>query len=294
MNTENLVSVIIPTYNRKGTLKRAIDSILNQTYREVEIIIVDDGSTDDTYEYINEVYGERDNILYICNDVNIGQSAARNVGVEQANGKWLAFCDSDDEWKSNKLEKQMEIALKADSDIGLVYSAFVWQWDNGMVGMWPPEDWKLEDKQGQVLKTLLLHPLVGIITALMKKEVFIEVGGFNEKLKAMEDYEFTLRVAQSYKFAFVDEILATAYVSHESVGKHEDEKIMTQCYIMVMYREALEKYGIKREKFGAVLRNAETSGSTKSFLQLLLGSSEDYDYIRYAKEYVEAGREATE
>lgn len=94
---------------------------------------------------------------------------------------------------------------------------------------------------------LLLHPLVGMITLLMKRDLFIETGGFNENLKAMEDYEFTIRVSQSFPFAYVDEILAVAYVSEISVGKNNDEKIFTQCYIMNRYREEL-KEPVKRKK----------------------------------------------
>ena len=112
---KELVSVIIPTYNRKHTIRRSIDSVLAQTYRAFEIIIIDDCSTDGTMEYVHELYGDITdvNIIYVKNDNNIGPGASRNIGVSYASGEYIAFHDSDDEWLPHKLEKQMEAMLCA-------------------------------------------------------------------------------------------------------------------------------------------------------------------------------------
>ena len=190
---KELVSVIIPTYNRKHTIKRCIDSVLAQTYRAFEIIIVDDCSTDGTMEYVDELYGAITdiNIIYVRNDDNLGASASRNVGVSYANGDYIAFHDSDDEWLPDKLEKQMAAFLQADEKVGLVYSMFEHRGEK-YSEVYPPKSVDLSVKTGCVLSTVLINPLVGMITLVMRKEVFLKLGGFNEQLRSLEDYEFTI------------------------------------------------------------------------------------------------------
>ena len=115
------VSIILPTYNRAHTLRKAVDSILNQTYKDFELIVVDDGSTDDTYNLIKSINDYR--IVYVKHEKNKGAAAARNTGIKLAKGKYIAFQDSDDEWYSHKLEKQMEI-IENNKLIDIVYSSF--------------------------------------------------------------------------------------------------------------------------------------------------------------------------
>lgn len=116
-----LVSVIIPTYNRIHTLPTSIDSVLKQTYENLELIIMDDASEDGTEEYVQGIGDSR--IRYRKSDINMGPSAARNLGAELAAGDYLAFQDSDDEWMPDKLEKQMELML-SDEELSLVYCEF--------------------------------------------------------------------------------------------------------------------------------------------------------------------------
>ena len=118
------VSVIIPTYNRAKLLPRAIKSVLNQTFKDFEVIIVDDGSTDNTEEVINEFQKHNKRIKYIRHEKNKGAAAARNTGIKIAQGEYIAFQDSDDEWLPNKLEKQMEIFESAPAEIGVVYTDY--------------------------------------------------------------------------------------------------------------------------------------------------------------------------
>lgn len=277
------VSVVIPTYNRKNTLKRAIDSVLNQTFQNFEIIIVDDCSTDGSFEYIAEQYGELDNLIYVRNENNIGPSASRNVGVSYAGGTYIAFHDSDDEWMPTKLEKQIEAIKGADERTGLVYSGFKTVCEDGRELYWPPEEWGKELKSGNVFRTLLTTPLVGVITLLIKRELFLELGGFKEELKALEDYEFTLRVAYAHKFLFIDETLAVAYESNDSVGKGSDNHIITQCYIMNRYKNELEQYGLKKEKFFKVLSEAQIHNRVRSYLKNIMYHMCDEDYLQYVK-----------
>jgi glycosyltransferase involved in cell wall biosynthesis len=116
------VSVIIPTYNRAGLLKRAIQSVLNQIYQDFEIIIVDDASTDNTENVIESFKEHR--IRYIKHESNKGAAVARNTGIKFANENYIAFQDSDDEWLPEKLEKQMEIIEHASPRVGVVYTGY--------------------------------------------------------------------------------------------------------------------------------------------------------------------------
>ena len=256
MEKKPLVSVIIPTYNRKNTLKRCIDSVLAQTYRNFEIILVDDCSTDGTMEFVEADYGDVSdiNIVYVRNDSNLGAGASRNVGVSYAAGEYLAFHDSDDTWHPDKLEKQMREFAFCNDKVGAVYSLFLADGPDAYV--YPPKEVQLPLKSGYVFYTLLLNSLVGMITLVVKKNVFLEAGGFNEQLNSLEDYELSLRIARDYAIILVDEVLATAYESQESVGKRNQDKIITQCYIMDLYCKDLELAGLKKKKFDMVSQDA--------------------------------------
>ena len=173
------VSVIIPTYNRAHLIGRAIQSVLNQTYRDFEIIVVDDGSADNTEEVVKSFYDKR--IKYIKHKKNKGAAATRNTGIKAARGKYIAFQDSDDEWLPEKLEKQMKVFENAPAKVGVVYTD-MWRimrnkrkyyFSSPMI---TPED-------GIIYKQALDYKVmnIGIQTALIKREVFEKVGMFDEK-----------------------------------------------------------------------------------------------------------------
>lgn len=284
MNTDTMVSVVIPTYNRKHTLKRCIDSVLKQTYRNFEIILVDDASTDGTDEYVMQEYGDITdiNIVYVKNDVNMGPAACRNIGVSYANGEYIAFHDSDDEWYSNKLERQMQHFLNCTQEVGAVYCSFYMNGQNSAV--YPPAEINLIHKSGYVFNMLLMNPLIGMITLVVRKSVFLELGGFNEQLNALEDYEFTIRIAKKYAIILVDETLAVAYESANSVGKREKEKIITQFLIMEQYCNDLSIGGLKKRKFDYIFKEAQDYQLEEFFCNCVKQFSKDEDYLLYAQE----------
>ena len=283
-----LVSVIIPTYNRKHTIKRSIDSVLAQTYRTLEIVIIDDCSTDGTMEYVDELYGNIAdvNIIYVRNDSNIGPSASRNIGVSYANGDYIAFHDSDDEWLPHKLERQMEAALQAGDKVGAVYSVCEMRRAEGTI-LYPPQEVPTEQKTGNVFPVILLNALIPMITLLMKKKVYIEIGGFNEQLHSLVDYELSVRIAKKFEILFVDEVLAIAYESANNVSSRVNDRIITQCYVMNLYKEELKHLGIKKKKFDFVLGEAMLYGNPKFFFQMILELCNDEDYLQYVKEKLE-------
>lgn len=263
-----LVSVIIPTFNRRSTIKRAIDSVLTQTWKNFEIIIVDDCSTDDTFAFIQEQYGTLDNLIYIINEQNCGAGESRNIGVSYAHGDYIAFHDSDDEWMPQKLELQMQKICNPDSSGIAVYSIFDRNRENG-TDQWPSPAVPMEYRFGNVYPFLLLTPLVGMITLLMRKDIFLELGGFNSDLHSLEDYEFTLRLAQKYPLDYIDISLATAYETENSVGKRNEAKIMTECYILAFHYENLKKHGLLYKKMAAIYEDAQSFGCASVFLEAL-------------------------
>jgi len=147
------VSIIIPTYNRAHLIERSIRSILNQTYEDFELLIVDDGSTDNTKEVVEGIVDAR--IRYISCATNGGAAKARNVGIAEAKYDYIAFQDSDDEWHPDKLEKQMKVMETASPDTGLVYCEYHYNGLNGMEDICPDQKIPLEQKRGKYIPAVV-------------------------------------------------------------------------------------------------------------------------------------------
>jgi glycosyltransferase involved in cell wall biosynthesis len=208
------VSVIIPTYNGAHLLARAIQSVLGQTFRDFELIVVDDGSTDNTKELVSNIGDER--VRYIRHEKNRGPSAARNTGIKAANGPYIAFQDSDDEWMPDKLEKQMRAFANAPSEVGVVYSGF-WRIKDDQKTYIPSS--RIEPKDGNVHSLLLKSNFIGTPVVLMKRECFEKAGMFDEELPMLEDWELWIRISKYYQFKYINEPLVTSY--HISGGVNE-------------------------------------------------------------------------
>lgn len=254
MKDKPLVSVVIPTYNRINTLPTSINSVLNQTYDNLEIIVMDDGSEDGTEEYVKSIADKR--VRYIKSSVNMGPSAARNKGAELAEGEYLAFQDSDDEWMPDKLEKQMELMLN-DEGLALVYCEFGLYIEGELYKNRPSRELPYERKTGNLFSYLLLFPLISTQTIVVKKRDFMEERGFNESLKAYEDFEFTLRFSRKHMIGFVEESLVKVNSSPDSVNKRYAERIRTQFF---MVREMLQEYrerGLLGKKLECIMDEAE-------------------------------------
>ena len=194
------VSVVMPAYNHARFLVDAIESALGQTLTPLEVIVVDDGSRDDTPAVLAR-YGAR---IRVMAQNNRGVSVARNIGVESAKGELIAFLDADDRWLPAKLEQQVP-ALMADSSIGLAHCG-VREVDASLVPMRDRTDgmsgWVAED-------LLLMRPvMLAPSTFLVRREAFAEAGGFDERMRHGEDWDFCFRLALHRRIAFVPEVLA--------------------------------------------------------------------------------------
>jgi glycosyltransferase involved in cell wall biosynthesis len=201
------VSAIVPTYNRAETVCRAIDSVINQTYSGIEIIVVDDSSTDNTREKIEKYNNE---VRYIRHKKNKGAAAARNTGIKHSNGKYIAFIDSDDEWHKMKIEKQLSEFSNSPSDVGVVYTGFYQQSaDQREIG-------RIPRKKGDIFKDQLKKDWVSpTSTVMIKSSCFENSEVFNTELAARQDYELWIRLSQEYQFSYVKEPLATIHIDRE-------------------------------------------------------------------------------
>ena len=197
----HLVSIVIPTYNCERFIARAIDSALNQTYKAWEIIVVDDGSTDNTKQILQPYM---DKIRYFFKE-NGGVSTARNIGIKEAKGEFIAFLDADDIWVTEKLELQMKEILKSDS-IGAVSCGTYFMDETG--GAIRRSIRKNYPKRKGLLKHLIIKNIMyGCSNNLVRKKCFEEIGLFDEKLRAGVDWDMWLRIAQAYDVKFIEKPL---------------------------------------------------------------------------------------
>jgi glycosyltransferase involved in cell wall biosynthesis len=196
---EPLVSVIIPTYNRAGFVEQAVQSVLDQTYERVEIIVVDDGSTDSTAEVLKEYEGK---INYMYQERS-ERSKARNRGFRHSHGTYIAFLDSDDAWLPRKIEKQVEV-LNEKPDVGLVYTdvQFIDLYGNPHVG---GICWDLPQRQ-VLYEDLMTHNVItGTTSSVMVRRTCLDkVGLFDESMNTCEDLDLYRRIARYYRFCKID------------------------------------------------------------------------------------------
>lgn len=237
-----MVSVIIPTYNRAGFLKRAVESVLYQTFKDYELIVVDDGSTDDTPRVI-KTYGEQVRLIRIPHS---GVSRARNEGIQQSQGEWIAFLDSDDYWLPPKLQKQMDY-LRDNPHYRVCHTDEMWIKN----GLQINQGKKHRKYSGWFFYPSLELCLISPSAVIMHRELFDEVGSFDENFLYVEDYELWLRVTCRFPVGFCDQKLVV------KTGGHSDQ--------LSKKIEAIEKYRI------LALEKLITHGNLKQqFLQQAL------------------------
>jgi glycosyltransferase involved in cell wall biosynthesis len=200
-----MTSVIIPTFNRAAFLREAIDSVLAQTAKDFELIVVDDGSTDHTRELVAE-YGDRIRYLF---QSNAGASAARNFGFHHAAGNFIAFLDSDDLWLPKKLARQMEW-MAVHPNLLLCYTDEIWIRRGVRVNQ------KLIHAKagGWIYPLCLPRCIISPSSVLMRRELFEAAGWFDEQLPVCEDYELWLRVASRFEVGFIPEPLIVKRGGH--------------------------------------------------------------------------------
>lgn len=198
------VSIIIPTYNRAHMIVECLDSVLTQTYKDFEVIVVDDGSTDDTKKFINPYL---DRIQYIKQE-NQGNAAARNTGIKEAKGEIIAFNDSDDLWLHDKLEKQVRY-LDEHPDVDMVCGNGVFFGDQKIEGKKVIPDKRAVplERDGVTLRAIFMKSSIRTPTIVARRHVIEATGGFDPDFKVCVDLDFAFRVLMKFKVAFINQPL---------------------------------------------------------------------------------------
>ncbi len=199
------VTVIIPTHNRGRLVVRAVESVLAQTYAPHEVIVIDDGSTDHTVGSLAR-FGDS---IRVESRTHAGVSAARNYGAALADGDWVAFLDSDDEWRPEKLERQ--VALHGERpDLEVSQTGEIWIRDGVRVNPCKHH----AKPQGDIFLASLERCLVSPSAVMIRRNLLIGCGGFDESLPVCEDYDLWLRLSSRLPFGLIDEPLVTKYGGH--------------------------------------------------------------------------------
>ncbi len=214
------VSGIIATYNRAAFIAQAVDSVLGQTYQNVELIVVDDGSTDNTREVLAG-YGGR--LRYIYQDQR-GRSLARNTGIRSASGDYIAFLDSDDIWLPQKLEKQLSV-LESNPSLGLVHCLTEVIDEQGRRLEKETTKWRalyeMALRRGYTYEAMSLECVMYLSSVMVRRECFDSVGLFDASIPAFEDWDWYLRFALQYEVAIVTEPLVLFRVHRANTPMHE-------------------------------------------------------------------------
>lgn len=202
---DELISVIVPTHNRDNLLKKALDSIKNQTYKNFEVLVVDDIGNESTKEIVSSLNDER--FYYVHNKKYQGATYSRNLGIEKSKGNYLAFLDDDDEWYEKKLELQLE-KFYSDKEIGIVYGKLKIKIPSLNISYITAPL-----KKGEIYKDLIIENYVGgtIIPMINLNVVSKEVCYFDTNFPAREEYDLWIRLSRKHNFDFVDDVLAVAY-----------------------------------------------------------------------------------
>ena len=261
MEYKPLVSVIITTCNGSDTVERAIKSVLNQDYSNIEIIVVDDNGIDsDEHKKTKKIVESFENIKYISHKVRKNGSAARNSGAHEAKGELLSFLDDDDEFLNNKISLQVKKFGEATQNTGLVYCSFIDEDQNGN-----KKTFKADKKGRIVLYSLLDKVKVATSLFIVRKQVFDELNGFDESFRRHQDWEFVARLTDKYEVDFVPEVC----VIKHSIARNEPINI-----------KVMEEYRLHYLK---KLKPIIDSKKEKKKIYC-------YHYICFVKEYIKKGR----
>ena len=207
MNIEDYnISIVIPTLNRIGTLPRALDSVLNQTYQPSEIIVVDNGSSDGTINLLKERYPS----IKLLSEKKLGVSAARNRGIRYSRFPWIALLDSDDAWEKTKLEKQKNALLSSLEKYRLVHTNEIWIRNGNKFNQMK----KHQKFGGDIFNNCLSLCCISPSSVLINKNIFEEVGYFDESLPVCEDYDLWLKISSQENILFVNQKLTLKYGRH--------------------------------------------------------------------------------
>lgn len=275
-NISGLVTVILPTYNRAATIKRACMSVLNQTYRNLELIVVDDGSTDETKRILERIHDDR---LFYIHQVNSGACTARNNGIDHAHGEYIAFQDSDDEWLPNKLERQMEVMRYVNADIVFCGMSRHGYGNRDEGNIYP------NIREGRIFeRQLISNSIVSTQTMLCKSYVF-KVFKFDVDMPRLQDYELVIRMASTFTFYYLKEPLVEVFLQEDSLTKDEDKTIKAVELLLERDIGIFERYPQRKAEFLNTVGNLKRGRKERGVTEYLEAFSSTKN-IKYLIKYI--------
>lgn len=230
---EPLVSIITPTFNRERTITLAVESVLAQSYKHWELLVIDDGSRDGTRERLSS-YLEDDRIQYHFQE-NQGQSIARNLGLQYARGALVCFLDSDDLWVPEKLERQVML-MKAHPDVDILHSDEIMIDEQGR----ELSRKNMRRYSGRIARQMLVDNSVSINTVMARRECFDAMGGFSGRYGVADDYDIWLRFSARFTFLYVPEYWGYYRVMPDQISSNKERRFAANEYIV---RDFIEEYG---------------------------------------------------
>ena len=225
------ISVLIPAYNAEKFIQRTIDSVLNQTFSDLEIVVIDDGSKDKTPDIVREMRENDSRVNYFYQE-NQGLSNTRNRLVELAKGELIAFLDHDDEWRPEKIEKQLSVFEK-DNGLGLVFSDAHIKKDGRILGTCFKE--RKPFKGDVFYEYLFSDNFVPLLTVMLPKLIIKKFMPFNAEYRVSEEFDMFLRIAREYKFDYVDEPLAIYHLHGNNTIISEGQRLMQEDFAILDY-----------------------------------------------------------
>ena len=260
------ISVVIPTFNRRNLLKRAIHSVIKQTIEPREIIVIDNGSTDQTYQMVSSLFPD---INYFT-EKKRGVSAARNKGIIESKSKWIAFLDSDDAWEPKKLEKQLEFSVRNQNKYRLIHTDEIWYRNNKFLNQLN----KHKKSGGDIFKNSLKLCCISPSSAFVHKQVFHDYGLFDENLEVCEDYDMWIRITSKEEVGFLNSPLVLKYGGHNDQLSKKfwgidrfriealEKNLKSKCFTKIQKKIVLD---ILIEKLTIVSNGAQKRGNKDTF-----------------------------
>lgn len=237
MENQELVSVIIPVYNREKYIERSILSVLGQTWKNLEIIVVDDCSSDQSVKKVMEMCRHYPNIHLIKNGERRGANGSRNAGIRISKADYIAFQDSDDEWYPEKLEKQMKVMKEQEAD--MVYCRVRRRHEGSDREYLFPKN-KLNPERN--ITRQFLHSCMAMTPSiLVRKKVYLDIPMNNFMLR-FQEWDFNIRMSQKYRIAYVDEVLMEAHVLSDSVSNDMEMGLVYIQKLYGLHKELIDSY----------------------------------------------------
>ena len=246
-----VVSVVIPTYNRGERVQGAVENVLTQTHPQVELIVVDDASTDNTVSRLQTYNTE---ITLISNEENKGVSYSRNRGIKHANGEYVAFLDDDDRWRPDKLERQVQIMDDLPADYCGVYTGSQTVRNGKVIGRTD------QPISGDIYPEILVRFFVFPFTSfLLRRDAIENIGMFDTTMNRGEDWDLTIRLAREYNFEAIDEPLVDRTIHEENVSGDPRHGVESRRDIWEKHGEDIRRYPQVKRRFDYLLRRREGS-----------------------------------